>query len=110
MLFGHVHDQNGVCETGGVVYSNAALDSCRSNVASVMDFWMPDEAAEEEVRSDNRNNTLHPTDPSARKRMRAEVMCVDSAHFSKHDGPISRGGDICWETMTVAEAKVKALE
>jgi hypothetical protein len=41
MLFGHVHDQNGVCKVGNVVYSNGALDSCRRNVASVIDFWMP---------------------------------------------------------------------
>merc|ERR1711874_592772 len=41
MLFGRVHDQSRVRLVEDVVYSNAALESCRKNVASVIDFWMP---------------------------------------------------------------------
>merc|ERR1712232_1073928 len=44
MLFGHVHNQNGTSIVDGVVYSNGALDTCRRNVASVIDFWLPAES------------------------------------------------------------------
>lgn len=53
MLFGHVHDQNGTCVVDDVVYSNGALWSSRSevashNVASVIDFWLPSDLEAEQ--------------------------------------------------------------